>query len=346
MIPLCAFVTLPLGCENKLLPATAEAIHGWQKAAHNLGKSAGVAPFAINLGANDGTSLGDPTAFWLTQKNATGVAVEYEQQFEAKLNRAYSSPGVLKIVGEPASPSTIGAILKRGGTPNDPLVFKIDIDRYDAHVMAEVLRLGYRPYFAIFEVNLLVPPGISFSTGFTAGVVTGTRLYGASLSKWVSVFAPYTAEYVMVGVHGENVLFARRSILPSLHNSAHQGLLGTRKAPRAEPEVSTTCAFEMVSKIDFYGPKLAEIRREWMNGTSTADGTVEQIRAQVATDQSKYLTSGKAKQHFPQGLTAKDLLPAEVELAEGVKGGDPLPRVEGACMALAACGVQRISLEH
>jgi hypothetical protein len=57
MIPLFAFVTLSLGCENKLLPATVEAIGSWQTAAHKLGKSAGVAPFAINLGANDGTSL-------------------------------------------------------------------------------------------------------------------------------------------------------------------------------------------------------------------------------------------------------------------------------------------------
>lgn len=194
-----------------------------------------------------------------------------------------------------------------------------------------------------------MPPGISLATGFTAGVTPGTRLYGASLSKWVSVFAPYTAEYVMVGVKGENVLFARRSILPSLDNSAHQGLLGRRNAPRAE--VSTTCAYEMAIKpervFDLHGPALAKLRRGWMNGTvSTADGIVEQIRAQVATDQSKYLTSSKAKVLFPQGLTAKDLLPAEVELAEGVKGGDPLPRVEGACMALSACGVQRISLEH
>lgn len=81
-------------------------------------------PYVINIGAADGVKLEDPTAYFLTDPDATGLACEYDSVHTAALHANYPSKAVTKIFG-PVTPDNVLKTFNDSRVPIEPFILKV-----------------------------------------------------------------------------------------------------------------------------------------------------------------------------------------------------------------------------
>jgi hypothetical protein len=119
--------------------------------------------FAVNLGAGDGISCNDPV-LPLFQAGFAGLAVDAASNPALLTNLPAAS--IRKIQGTLITPTNVVNLLESSRCPQHPDFFKIDIDGYDAPVLLEILKAGYRPKVLQVEIQPEIPPPVEFAVLF------------------------------------------------------------------------------------------------------------------------------------------------------------------------------------
>ena len=212
----------------------------WQMLADSV---APADPFVINIGAGDGVSLDDPCAHWLTRSGATGLALEARDELAARLRNNYPSARVVKHVGF-VMPDTVEALFRNARVPKRPFVFKIDVDGYDIAIVQKALLLGYRPHFLYVEHAYNFPPGVLFRILYEPSLQWGwsnrDHVFGGNAAAWSAMLrGTVGGEYLLLGLLGNNMLFAHRStVQPPPGVARERGSVPPPWAP------SIRCAYE------------------------------------------------------------------------------------------------------
>jgi hypothetical protein len=178
--------------------------------------------YAVNLGAGDGVSCNDPV-YPLFQAGFSGLAVEGAAS-PALLNNLPAA-NIRKCPGTLITPNNVVALLEASHCPQSPDFLKVDIDGYDAPVLLEILKAGYRPKVIQLEVQPEFPPPLEFSVLFDPEYrcqdannrVCG--FYGASLSHMANLgrrfgyfpvqidfISPFTHDVTLVDVRYRNLI--------------------------------------------------------------------------------------------------------------------------------------------
>ena len=91
---------------------------------------------------------------------------------------------------------------------SEPTVFSLDIDSFDWHLLSAMLQKDFRPKIICHEYNSILGPAISVSRKL--GVVYNkSQLYGASLSAYKKILAPYY-DFITVDSQGVNAFWIRK----------------------------------------------------------------------------------------------------------------------------------------
>ncbi len=190
----------------------------------------GFARYVVNLGCFDGKT-GDP-CYPLFVAGYTGMVVDaipIDDPRVSDITTYLPYTRVRKVMGAPISPTNVASILQASDCPQAPVMLKIDIDGYDAPVLDEILKAGYRPGILRMEVNADIPPEVRFSVRYHPDYLPDGRFgfYGCSLGMVMHLVRPYGYELVELdfgypdlpqGVR--DITLVQRGLLPVLGLSA------------------------------------------------------------------------------------------------------------------------------
>lgn len=172
-------------------------------------------PFAVNIGCGDGKQYFDP-AYPLFRNGFSGLAIDGQEQPDLAEN--LKGLPVMLQTSTWIFPDNIAAILWRGGCPPDPDFFKMDIDGFDAPVMREVFRAGFRPLVVQMEINPEIPPPFAFTVCSHHRYVPGgqTGFFGCSLAYAVDLMNRYGYALIQLDFTTgwtHDALFVNRALL-------------------------------------------------------------------------------------------------------------------------------------
>lgn len=203
----------------------------------------GFARYVVNLGCFDGKT-GDP-CYPLFVAGYAGMVVDaiaIDDPRVSDITGHLPYAQVRKVMGTPISPMNVVDILQAADCPQAPVMLKIDIDGYDAPVLDEILKAGYRPGILRMEVNADIPPEVRFAVCYHPAYIADGRFgfYGCSLAMVMHLVRPYGYELVELdfgypdlpqGVR--DITLVRRDLLPILGLSAQDETLAYYREPLA-----------------------------------------------------------------------------------------------------------------
>jgi hypothetical protein len=169
-------------------------------------KSANQEPrFFVDIGAGDGISMSN--TFHLAHAGANGVAIEGSPVRFAQLSLTYEKFTQVQLVRTYVSSNSISSLLEGAGTPKDFDLLNLDIDSFDLHILAAILK-EFRPKLCVIEWNRSYPPSVSYSVKDEPNIRwdDSSQIFpGASLKAFEDVCQRF--DYKMVAVQGA-ALFA------------------------------------------------------------------------------------------------------------------------------------------
>jgi hypothetical protein len=203
----------------------------------------GLARYVVNLGCFDGKT-GDP-CYPLFVAGYTGMVVDaipIDDPRVSDIATYLPYARVRKVMDTPISPTNVVDILQASDCPQAPVMLKIDIDGYDAPVLNEILKAGYRPGILRMEVNADMPPDVRFSVRYHPAYLADGRFgfYGCSLGMVMHLVRPHGYELVELdfgypdlpqGVR--DITLVRRDLLPVLGLNAQDEVQAYYKEPLA-----------------------------------------------------------------------------------------------------------------
>ncbi len=166
--------------------------------------------YIVDIAASDGVTQSCTLGFF-SNFNWRGLAVEMDPEKFANLAFVYARFEDVKLARCKVTPGNIGALLQGNEVPRDFTLLNLDIDSYDLHVIAELLRADFRPTIISMEINEKIPPPLLFSVNFDESHYWKLdHFYGCSLSAAAVVVKPFG--YDLESLEFNNAIFVRKDV--------------------------------------------------------------------------------------------------------------------------------------
>ena len=175
-------------------------------------KRANLSHFALNIGANDGKTLGpDPTYQVFHWLQFSGVCVEPDPVAFSKLRRNIPHERVKKV-NAGMTPGQVPEFCEKYNVPQFPDIIKIDIDSFDCDLLEAFVRA--RQFKLIHtEINYEIPVPLMFARKWSPQIRFCMRpfaFYSCSFSYQVHMLSKYG--YTLLQLWGFDATFIHESV--------------------------------------------------------------------------------------------------------------------------------------
>lgn len=224
----------------------------------------GLTRFAVDIGARDGVSYGDPAAPLFQREHFAGAC--FEAGSITELTRNLKASNITKVQAT-ISPSNVANLLREARVPRDADFLTLDIDSDDCMVLQALLEgeEGVRPKVVWHELQPELPPpfefAVRFDEGFNYGRMGAYGFYSCSLAYSVRMMKRFG--YTLVTLEpgdGHDALYVRDDVLR--HLTQHGTQLALKPAAALYEEARARRRRGFSGFDDQYGKLICSVANE------------------------------------------------------------------------------------